>query len=567
MKLSSLVLVLALSHHAAAQATYRVSLGPAGAEADGDSSFASLSHDGHCVAFLSEASNLVPGGNGRKHLYLVDRTDDTIERISVSTAGDVGSFDSLGPPTVSADGSRVAFSSFASNLVAGDTNNAADVFVRDRSAGTTTRVSVSSSGAQAIERCDFPAMSADGNVVAFGSLSANLVPGDTNGRFDIFVHEVDTRTTTRVTDGPGGVEANHNSISPSVSGDGRYVAFASRATNLVPGGSPPLLVKVFVHDRQTGATSLVSVDSNGVPGNGDDFRPSISDDGRFVAFASGSSNLVSTDTNGVDDIFVHDRLSGTTTRVSLGPGGVEGNGLSGGTPPDLSSDGRIVAFESRATNFAPGVSASWPQVYYADRVTGRVELASINLNGGGGVLGSKRAAISGNARYIGFDSWQDELVPGDTNDVGDVFVRDRELLIATYCTPAVPNSSGLPARISASGMSDVALNDITLTAHDLPNGEFGYFLVGSNQGTFMPPGSQGVLCLTCSGFQGCAGIGRFNRAGEIIQGPSGSLTTDLTALPLTPPTTVLPGDTWNFQCWFRDGATSNFTDAISIMFV
>ncbi|MCP3917426.1 MAG: hypothetical protein GY711_17915 [bacterium] len=134
-----------------------------------------------------------------------------------------------------------------------------------------------------------------------------------------------------------------------------------------------------------------------------------------------------------------------------------------------------------------------------------------------------------------------------------------------YCGPALPNSSGLPARIEAEGSAHVADNDVTLTALDLPVGEFGYFLVGSNQGMFQPPGSQGILCLTC-GFQGCSGIGRFNRPGSIIQGPVGSITVDLTALPLSPPVAVVPGDVWNFQCWFRDLASSNFTDAISITF-
>ncbi|MCP3919656.1 MAG: hypothetical protein GY711_29335 [bacterium] len=135
-----------------------------------------------------------------------------------------------------------------------------------------------------------------------------------------------------------------------------------------------------------------------------------------------------------------------------------------------------------------------------------------------------------------------------------------------YCHPATANSTGFPATMSTNGSLFVDDNDLTLLAFDMPPGEFGYFLVGSNQGMFQPPGSQGILCLTC-GFQGCAGIGRFNRANEIVQGPTGSLSVDLTALPLSPPAPVQPGDTWNFQCWYRDLASSNFTDAVSVTFL
>ncbi|MCP3916563.1 MAG: hypothetical protein GY711_13485 [bacterium] len=135
-----------------------------------------------------------------------------------------------------------------------------------------------------------------------------------------------------------------------------------------------------------------------------------------------------------------------------------------------------------------------------------------------------------------------------------------------YCSPAIPNSSGMPARIAADGSLFVADQDFTLIAEDLPAGEFGYFLVGANQGAFQPPGSQGILCLTC-GFQGCSGIGRFNQAGLIIQGPTGSIDVDLANLPLSPPAPVQPGETWNSQCWFRDLGTSNFTDAIAVTFL
>ncbi|MCP3916273.1 MAG: hypothetical protein GY711_12020 [bacterium] len=157
----------------------------------------------------------------------------------------------------------------------------------------------------------------------------------------------------------------------------------------------------------------------------------------------------------------------------------------------------------------------------------------------------------------------------ETTD-GDLLMANALLSAATiyslYCSPAQPNSTGIPASIAATGSRYVVDQDITLIAEDLPPNEFGYFIVGSNQGQFQPPGSMGVICLTC-GFQGCSGIGRYNRPGEIIQGPVGSLVIDLGALPLSPSVSVQPGETWNFQCWYRDLGSSNFTDAISIDFL
>ncbi|MCP3917308.1 MAG: hypothetical protein GY711_17315 [bacterium] len=154
-----------------------------------------------------------------------------------------------------------------------------------------------------------------------------------------------------------------------------------------------------------------------------------------------------------------------------------------------------------------------------------------------------------------------QVVP--TADSIDV---SKSRLGSKYCSPALPNSSGAPGVISVSGSAAVDANDLTLRATDLPAGEFGYFLVGSSQGQMTPPGSQGVLCLACSGSPGCTGIGRFSRPGMIVLGPTGSLTLDLTFLPLSPPVMVQPGDVWNFQCWYRDLGSSNFTDAVSVLF-
>src|SRR5260221_2148307 len=209
---------------------------------------------------------------------------------------------------VSSDGRFVAFVSLATNLVPGDTNGKADVFVRDRLTGTTERVSVDSSGAEGDEHSGSSGagISADGRFVVFDSLADNLVPADTNAIYDIFVRDRLNGTTERVSVATGGAEGDNFSVYPSISADGRWVSFLSSATNLVPGDVNGF-GDIFVHDRQSGTTSLVSVDSNGAQANHASFSSSISGDGRYVAFVSWASNLGPVDSNGTFGyrVFVH----------------------------------------------------------------------------------------------------------------------------------------------------------------------------------------------------------------------------------------------------------------------
>ena len=236
----------------------------------------------------------------------------------------------------------MAFVSYASNLVSGDTNEWDDIFVYDRQADITTRVSVASDGTQGNDWSYTPSISADGRYVAFQSASTNLVSDDSNGFFDIFVHDRQTGTTTLVSVASDGSLGNNASNSTSISADGRYVAFLSGATNLVSEDTNLGHEDVFVHDRQTGQTSLVSRASDGTQGIYGSSSPSISADGRFVAFSSFAYNLVSEDTNNMYDIFVHDRQTGATTRVSVASDGTQGYDDSIGAY--ISADGRYVAF-------------------------------------------------------------------------------------------------------------------------------------------------------------------------------------------------------------------------------
>ena len=220
------------------------------------------------------------------------------------------------------------------------------MFVHDRQTGQTTRVSVTSDGSQANNSSVDPRMSADGRFVAFQSGATNLVAGDTNGNGDIFVHDRQTGQTTRVSVTSSGAQAGGNSIGPEISADGRFVAFASGS--FLVAGDTTSNYDMLVHDRQTGQTTRVSVASDGTQADRDSVGPSLSADGRFVAFLSPATNLVAGDTNAVSDVFVHDRHTGQTTRVSVAGDGAQANGEN--NPPALSADGRFVSFTSAASN-------------------------------------------------------------------------------------------------------------------------------------------------------------------------------------------------------------------------
>jgi Tol biopolymer transport system component len=340
----------------------RVSVSSDGSEGNGSSVYSSISADGRYVAFQSTASNLVSGDtNGKDDIFVHDRQTGATTRVSVSSGGLEGNSNSYSP-SISSDGSYVAFDSNASNLVPGDTNENYDIFVHERQTGATSRVSVGSDGSEGNGRSSNPSISADGRYVAFNSDAGNLVPVDTNGDYDVFVHDRQTGATSRVSVSSDGSEGNSYSLFPVISADGRYVAFASNAGNLVPGDTNGIY-DIFVHDRQTGATSRVSVSSDGSEGNDSSARPSISADGRYAVFSSVAGNLVSGDTNGFEDIFVHDRQTGATSRVSVSSDGSEGNGYS--VFPVISADGRYVAFQSNAINLVSGDTNGFEDVFVA----------------------------------------------------------------------------------------------------------------------------------------------------------------------------------------------------------
>jgi len=342
----------------------RVSVSSDGTQGDRYSNYPSILADGRFVAFGSNASNLVTGDlNGVRDVFVHDLQTHTTTRISVSLDGTPENGYSQNP-SLSADGRYVAFHSYASNLVTGDTNGVADVIVRDLQTYTTTRVSVSSAGLQGDKASTYPAISADGRYVAFHAVATTLVPGDSNGVSDVFIHDLQTHTTTRVSVSSAGDQGDSGSEYPSISSDGRYVAFSSSATNLVTGDSNED-DDVFVRDLQEGTTFLVSVSSAGAQGDLDSSHPSISTNGRYVAFHSFATNLVPGDTNDQSDIFIRDLTEGTTTRVSIAPEGTQTDGNS--YNPSVSSDGTWVAFQSTATNLVYGDTNAVSDVFVSSR--------------------------------------------------------------------------------------------------------------------------------------------------------------------------------------------------------
>ena len=401
--------------------TERISQRPNSQGLDGDSLTPSISGDGRYVAYASLATNLVAGDtNAFSDVFVHDRQTGATTRVSVSSNGAQANAGSVSP-SISADGRYVAFTSGASNLVAGDTNGVSDVFVHDRRTGRTTLVSRSTAGVQGNNFSTGAAISADGRYVAFGSFASNLVPGDTNGTWDVFVHDRQTGVTTRVSVDSNGTEGNLPSSSPAISADGRFVAFQSDSTNLVPNDSNAA-TDVFLHDRQTGSTVRVSIAANGADPNGSSTGASLSATGRFIAFGSSASNLVPEDTNAAGDVFVYDRQTGTTSRVSVNSSGVQGNGDSGAA--SISGDGRYVGFLSNATNLVAGDTNGTYDIFVRDRQSGSTKRVSVASDGAQANGASNFGlSMSSDGRYVAFPSRATNLVDADDDLFIDIFVH------------------------------------------------------------------------------------------------------------------------------------------------
>lgn len=403
----------------AAQAqTARISVDGAGRQANGPSAAPSTSADGRYTVFSTSASNLVAGDrNGHPDIVLRDSKDGRVRKLSAGRAG-AGANNGSYRPMIAAGGRHVAFLSFASNIVGGDSNGVADIFVRDLGTGTLGRVSVSSSEAQANGESRFPSLSGDGRWVAFSSRASNLVGGDTNGGYDIFVRDRRAGTTSRVSVSSAEGQANGSSIDAMISADGRWVTFSSDASNLVANDTNAV-GDVFLRNRSAGTTTRISVRTGGAQGNGRSYPQAITPDGRYVAFVSDASSLVPGDTNRQPDVFVHDRVTRATSRSSVASGGGQGNGASGSAA--LAANGQILVFRSLASNLVAGDTNNSYDVFVRDRRRATTRRVSLTSGGGQANRGCFEVAADADASVVAFTCRATNLVPGDTNSADDIF--------------------------------------------------------------------------------------------------------------------------------------------------
>jgi Tol biopolymer transport system component len=344
--------------------TQLVSAGPTGTPGAGSSVDPSISGSGRYIAFSSTADGLVEGIRARsKQVYLFDAQTSGIVLVSRGADGIAGNADS-GYPGISADGRKVAFASEASNLVAGDTNAVSDVFLFDLASGTIQRASVGASGEQASGPSDQAAISADGSRVAFRSAASNLVPEDVNNVPDVFLRDISAGTTSRVSVGRGkDSEGDAASAEPSLSRDGNLIAFTTAASNLSSFDANGV-DDIYVRNVLARTTTLVSRASDGLAGNGYSVQPRISADGSRIVFLSAASSLVPGDANGRRDIFLVPIAGGPAQRINTGPAGEEANGNS--YQPAISCDGSSVAFRSGASNLVESDANFTDDVFVVD---------------------------------------------------------------------------------------------------------------------------------------------------------------------------------------------------------
>jgi len=392
--------------------------------------YPAVSADGRYVAFADG-----------QHAYVFDRQTATTSTVSVSSLSVPGNGAS-GWPAISDDGRYVVFESVATNLVTNDTNNASDIFLHDRAFQLTTRLSLSSLGADANGESHRPRISGDGKFVCFDSTASNLVTGDTNLRQDVFVRDVLGGTTTLVSMSGAQVLGNDDSDQAVISKDGRYVAFRSAATNLVTGDTNQK-ADVFWHDRLTGYTFRVSVDSQGGQADDESAWPAISADGSTVAYESDATNLVALDVNWSTDVFVHNVITASTTRVSVDSQGNEAD-AGDSTRPSISADGRYVAFTSDALNLIPLDRNYAADVFVHDRLTGVTARASEDPVGWEGNNTSGRASqtasigprtpIAAGGGTVVFVSGATNLAPAGASGL---LVRDLWPLLSTQAPPKI----------------------------------------------------------------------------------------------------------------------------------
>lgn len=411
-----------------------------------------ISGDGRFVTFASSASDLVLGdSNGFSDVFVHDTTSGEITLVSRRADGAPASGDST-RPAISADGRVVVYQTTAADLSSQDNDAMLDIYLRSIASERSTLISASLTGGSGNADSFGAAVSADGRYVVFASAASNLVPGDTNGFIDVFRRDTATGATTLISRRSTGQSGAGASLAPAVSATGRYVVFSSEAPDLVPGDTNDAS-DIFWHDAATGQTELISRLPNGHASLGSARTPSVSADGRFVAWASDAADL-GPDTNGLSDVFLRDRTTSTTILISADASGGPANGQS--VAPAVSADGSHVTWRSTATDLvaAPALGSGGFDVFVHDTATGTTTLVSLD-RGGGAANGPSTGepAISGDGRYIAFESDASDLVVGDVNGATDVFVTVGVAVTCDGRTPTIDLAQN-PGAVGTAG-SDV----------------------------------------------------------------------------------------------------------------
>lgn len=459
---------------------------------DGHSAGCCISRDGKWAAFITTASNLVGDGNTHADTVLCELETGALTWVN-RPIGAVTTNANVWPNYISPDGRRLCLGSAADNLVPGDTNFVDDVFVVDLINGQITLESRSSSGQLGNGDSDEASLTDNGVLIVFSSEAQNFGSGNSNAVRDIFVRNRMTGAIDCVSRGIGGAEANARCFSPRISADGRYVMFLSEATNLVPldaSGFPG----VFVRDLQLGTTSAVDVTMSGVPSDGSVIGFAMSMDGRFVAFCTNGSGLVPGDFNGHFDIYVRDLFAQTTTWESVTPSG--GAVAHDSRQPSISADGRYVSFASQSPLLVAGDTNLHEDVFLRDRWTASTKRINVTSTGQQADLASSTTglALSGDGRRAVFVSRATNLAPPDFGDLDDVFSWGCTDQASIYCTAKLNSLGCLPTIGYAGQSSATATSGFEIHASLVRNGKPGLLLY-STTGENNVPFQGGTLCI------------------------------------------------------------------------
>lgn len=478
----------------AANDTLLESISSSGNQSNSFSYESMVSGNGRYLAFSSDANNLVNGdNNGIIDVYIRDLERNNTECISRSSSGSlIGGYS----PSISGDGRYVTFTSSQSGLTC------SQIFLRDRILNITKIISLNNAGGVADGDCGESAISGDGRFVAFASWASNLISGDSNGLADIFIRDLILNTTKLVSISASGQQGNVESYNPSISFNGQFIAFVSSANNLVNNDNNGV-EDIFVKDMISGAIKIVSLNNNGEQANSYSSSPSISNDGTRVAFSSMADNLVDGDNNSRRDVFVRDLVYNITKRVSESSLGEEVRMDS--SNPMISGDGRYVAFESgrrppqvsaaspghgwlystpknqisQASALVPGDIIDSKDIFVKDLFTGDITKISWSVNGSEANGDSYEPSINYNGSVVSFTSWASDMTNNDHNEWGDIFangvvVSNPEFKLNGYLTPLtlkagqwvkVIASTSYPAKSVVALIKGVKINLSFLNGH------------------------------------------------------------------------------------------------------